>query len=187
MSDQANQDNKALLQSLKEGDAAAFNTIYDLYWKKLYYVAHLKLQDQDAAEDIVQDVFLILWKKRTDLEIKCLSTYLAAMVRYAIYRYLAASKGSRMRETVFHDEQDKYFDAVGTAENKSALDRILKLSNQLPDQCRLVFQYSKLHDLSLSEVSKKLNISQKTVEAHLTKALKIIRHSVMIVILGLFL
>ena len=52
---------------------------------------------------------------------------------------------------------------------------ILKLSNKLPEKCRLVFQYNKLQDQSLADVAEQLNISQKTAEGHLTKALRVIR------------
>jgi RNA polymerase sigma-70 factor (ECF subfamily) len=54
---------------------------------------------------------------------------------------------------------------------------VKKLSNKLPEKCRLVFVYNKIEDESLPEVARKLNISLKTAEAHLTKALRIIRMS----------
>ena len=60
-------------------------------------------------------------------------------------------------------------------DNKILLEIILKLSDKLPEKCRLVFQYNKLQDQSLADVAELLNISQKTAEGHLTKALRIIR------------
>ena len=64
-----------------------------------------------------------------------------------------------------------------TIEDRLALGKILDLSNQLPEKCRLVFQYNKLDDQPLEAVARRLNISPMTAEAHLTKALKIIRLS----------
>ena len=166
-----------LLLLLKKGDEKAFSSIYNYYWDKLYYVAYQKLQDRDAAEEIVQDVFLILWKKREELSIDSLSNYLAAMVRYSVYRYLAREKAMRAREIGYDKQYDKIASLEDELSNKLILNKVLELSNQLPLKCRLVFQHNKLEDRSLQDVAKQLNISQKTAEAHLTKALKLIRFS----------
>src|SRR5690606_37224214 len=109
--------------------------------------------------------------------IHCLSGYLAAMVRHSVYRYMARRQEGLLRESRFHEESQQVTDLHQTIEDRLALDKILDLSNQLPEKCRLVFQYNKLQDESLETVAKRLNISQKTAEAHLTKALKIIRLS----------
>lgn len=164
-----------LLFRLKEGDEKAFTRIYDLFWDKLYYVAYKRIQKQEVVEGIVQEVFLTLWEKRSELSINDLSHYLAAMVRHAVYRYLAKEKESKKREHVFYSNQAQILTIDGELENKLILEKILELSNQLPEKCRLVFQYNKLEDKSLSDVAKHLNISQKTAEAHLTKALKAVR------------
>src|SRR5690606_11836603 len=145
------------------------------YWDKLYYVDYQKLQNQDAAEEIVQDVFLILWKKRKELSIECLASYLAAMVRYSVYRYLVREKAMRAREIGYDEQHDKIGSLEDELSNKLILNKILELSNELPLKCRLVFQHNKLEDQSLRDVAQHLNISPKTAEAHLTKALKIIR------------
>lgn len=162
---------------LKGGNEESFALLYNQYWDKLYYLAFQKLRSQHAAEEIVQEVFLTLWKKREELEIKSLSSYLAAMVRHSVYRYLAKEKELKNREFIFHGRQPQSDRFDQHIENKLILKKILELSNQLPEKCRLVFQYNKLEDRSLKEVAKQLNISQKTAETHLTKALKIIRLS----------
>jgi len=166
---------ESLLFLLKEGDKKAFARIYDLYWDKLYYIAYQKLKNQEGTEEIIQEVFLTLWKKRSELDIKNLSNYLAAMVRYSVYRYFAKEKEIKNRESIFHASQEYILNLDEEVENKLSLEKILELSNLLPEKCRLVFQYNKLEDQSLTDVAKRLNISQKTAEAHLTKALKAIR------------
>ena len=60
-------------------------------------------------------------------------------------------------------------------DHKILLEIIAELSNKLPEKCRLVFQYNKLQDRALVDVAEQLNITQKTAEAHLTKALRVIR------------
>ena len=169
-------DSDSNLVSLLNNDCEeAFASIYDKYWDKLYYLAYQKVRSQHIAEEIVQEVFLTLWKKRGELSIKSLSNYLAAMVRYALYRHMMIEKNLKNRESVFFSFQDESVSFDKKINDKLILEKLLELSNELPEKCRLVFQYNKLHDQSLADIAKHLNISQKTAEAHLTKALKSIR------------
>jgi RNA polymerase sigma-70 factor (family 1) len=167
-------DDNELTNLLKDGDEGAYTEIYNRYWDKLYYIAYKLLKDTNSAEEIVQDVFLILWKKKETLIIQSLMQYLAAMTRYAVYRHCAREKQSKEKENALG-----LITAADIAEididNKILLEIILDLSNKLPEKCRLVFQYNKLQDMSLVDVAAQLNISQKTAEGHLTKALRVIR------------
>jgi RNA polymerase sigma-70 factor (ECF subfamily) len=165
-----------LTQLLRDGDELAFTEIYNRYWDKLYYTAHRLLKDTDAAEEIVQDVFLLLWKKREALAIKNLTTYLAAMTRYSVYRFISKDKNSKKQENIIGLLSAEAVSEIDI-DNKLLLEIITELSNKLPEKCRLVFQYNKLQDISLADVAEQLNISQKTAEGHLTKALKEIRTS----------
>jgi RNA polymerase sigma-70 factor (family 1) len=159
---------------LRAGDEPAFTQIYNQYWDKLYYIAYKLLRDTTAAEEIVQEVFFTLWKKRETLTIQCVNHYLGAMTRYAVYRYLSKEKQNKIMEGhVALKNISATFEI--DVESKILFEIITELSNKLPEKCRLVFQYNKLQDQSLADVAEKLNISQKTAEAHLTKALRIIR------------
>ncbi|MDB5157404.1 MAG: polymerase subunit sigma-24 [Mucilaginibacter sp.] len=167
-------DDDELTRLLRTGDEPAFTEIYNRYWDKLYFQAHRLLKDTDAAEEIVQDVFLMLWKKREELNIQSIKCYLAAMTRYSVYRYISKDKKTKQQENIIG-----LITAEATSEtdidNKLLLEIIAELSNKLPEKCRLVFQYNKLYDQSLADVAEQLNISQKTAEGHLTKALRVIR------------
>lgn len=166
-----------LILLLRNGDKLAFTEIYNRYWNKLYYIAHRLLKDTDAAEEIVQEVFLAIWQKREKLDIESLTNYLAAMTRYAVFRFISKEKRDKERENkiaVLNSAAVSEFNI----DDKILLEIIAELSNKLPEKCRLVFQYNKLKDQSLIDVAAQLNITQKTAEAHLTKALRIIRASV---------
>jgi RNA polymerase sigma-70 factor (family 1) len=159
---------------LKSGNEMAFTEIYNRYWDKLYYIAHKLLKDTDAAEEIVQEVFLVLWQKRESLTIQSVTAYLSAMTRYAVFRYISSQKKYRQKENTLALSNASAVAEVNV-DNKILLEIIAELSNKLPEKCRLVFQYNKLQDQSLVDVAAQLNITQKTAEAHLTKALRVIR------------
>lgn len=159
---------------LKSGDQAAFTEIYNRYWDKLYYTAHKLLKDTDAAEEIVQEVFLVLWQKRESLNIQSVTSYLSAMTRYAVFRYVSNQKKSKQKENTLALSNVSAVSEVNV-DHKILLEIITELSNKLPEKCRLVFQYNKLQDRSMVDVAEQLNITQKTAEAHLTKALRVIR------------
>jgi RNA polymerase sigma-70 factor (ECF subfamily) len=170
-------DNDELTLLLHKGDEAAFTQIYNCYWDKLYYIAYRLLKDTNSAESVVQEVFLALWKNKQSLTIHSIDHYLAAMTRYAVYRFLSKEKQYRIKENNI-----ALMNVAAVCEididNKILLEIITELSNKLPEKCRLVFQYNKLQDQSLADVAERLNISQKTAEAHLTKALRIIRSDI---------
>lgn len=164
-----------LLLLLADGNEQAFTTLYNQYWKKLYFLAHKHLRSPQAAEEIVQDVFYALWKSRHNRQIHSLPVYLAAMTRYSVYRYIAMERKHPWTEMTESSGTQMQVSQEPLLENRLLVGIIENLSNQLPEKCRLVFTYNKLLDVPLKEVAREMNISTKTAEAHLTKALKLIR------------
>ncbi|MDJ1469911.1 sigma-70 family RNA polymerase sigma factor [Cytophagaceae bacterium YF14B1] len=160
---------------MKNGIEGAFDEIYNRYWDKLFYAAYRMVKSTQVAEEITQDTFMLVWTKRQTLDIQSLKPYLAAMLRYEVYRYLAKSKQAEQTQSLIQHTEPKSVSIEEEIENKLLLEIITKLTNQLPEKCRLVFQYNKLQDKPLSDVCEEMKISQKTAEAHLTKALKVIR------------
>lgn len=165
-----------LLNRLKQGDESAFTTLYSTYWKPLYFLAYKHLQSAEAAEEIVQEAFLILWEKRAILTIHTPGLYLAAMTRYAVYRHIAKEKKYNIRNTEHVAEQLPGEDALHSIDHKLLLDMVTKLSGRLPEKCRMVFIGAKLLDQPIEEIAEQMNISPRTAEAHLSKALKIMRN-----------
>ncbi len=166
---------ETILELLASGDESAFTTIYNHYWDKLYLAAYSRLKDVTASEEVIQEVFLQMWIKRTSLEIHNLTAYLAAMTRYDVYKYLARESKIKERQNIWASETNRELDLSTEIENKFLLDFIRNLSNDLPEKCRLVFIQNKLEDRSLKDVADAMDITQKTAEAHLTKALRFIR------------
>jgi len=171
------QNEQELLIRLKEGDESAFTTLYSAYWKPLYFLAYKHLQTSQIAEEIVQEVFLTLWEKRAILSIHSPGFYLAAMVRYAVYRHIAREKKVPIQST----DQDVSLhllseEAARMIDHKLLFDMVAKLSARLPEKCRMVFISNKLLDQPIQDVAEQMNISTRTAEAHLSKAMKIMRN-----------
>ena len=166
---------ESLVSSLKEGDREVFAEIYNRYWDKLFFVAHRRLKSSTDAEEIVQNVFVSLWQKRETLDIQVLGLYLSAMTRYAVYKFLAAEKRKLEVETKASSQMHKVVKPDAEIDHRAVVELVHKLAGFLPEKCRLVFIHNKLLDQPLDEVAKALDISIKTAEAHITKALKIVR------------
>ncbi|WP_162915885.1 RNA polymerase sigma factor [Paraflavitalea soli] len=163
-----------LLLLLRAGDEQAFTQIYNLYWEKLFFIAHKRLQSVEDAKEIVQNVFFTLWQKRAQLEIQHLSFYLAAMTRYAVYRHLSNEKRKAGLLSRLHGQRQNTdsFDI----DNKQLLDLLVRFAEDLPENYRLVFLHHKLLDEPLESVAKQLGVSPRTAERYVSKVLSIIRH-----------
>ena len=170
-------DEKELLRLLQNSDEAAFTHIYNLYWKKCFFSAAQKLQNLSEAEEIVQDIFLDIWKRREELTIStCLSSYLSVSVKYKVINFLAKRNlQSRYRK---HASATNDLSDSSTEYNLQLEDlreQLAKETAKLPEKCRMVFQMSREAGFSQKQIAKKLNISEKTVESHLSRALRSLR------------
>jgi RNA polymerase sigma-70 factor (ECF subfamily) len=120
-------------------------------------------------------VFLVIWQKRQQLQVDNVPGYLAAIARFATYRYLAGEEKKQVKERAAALAKPAFSATEKLLEDRLMLEIVEKLTNKLPEKCRLVFIYNKLLDQPIEEVAARLSISVKTAEAHLTKALRIIR------------
>lgn len=157
-----------LLHSLQNGDDKAFEEIYERYWKRMLGMAFLRLQRMDEAEDLVQDVFTSLWLRRNTFVIRSLENWLSTAVKYKVINRINRQlrkevPSATLEEAAFTDPtvEQRFLERLVTTE-----------INQLPEKCRVVFQYSRDQGLSNSEIAQKLHISEKTVEKHITTARK---------------
>lgn len=163
-----------LIELLKVKDQEAFAEIYSRYWNKLMAIAYNHTKDKSAAQEIVQELFIGLWNRRDQLEILNIGNYLATAIKFSIYKQIDKEKRRREVEnngTGFYN----YSEDEEKIEAKFLQEYINGLVEQLPEKCRLVFNYSRVQGLSIPEIANEMNISEKTVEGHLTKGLKTIK------------
>ncbi|NIG55104.1 RNA polymerase sigma factor [Chitinophaga sp. Cy-1792] len=161
-----------LVQLMKQDDDRAFTEIYHRYWKRLFTLALHRLGSRQMAEDVVQEVFSGLWQRRNHTIIEVPEAYLAVATRYAAIRQLAKMKLSVDTADVPETWLKYDDDAAAVRFLQQSMEEQLQL---LPEKCRLVFDYSRNKGLSNKEIARELQISEKAVEKHITKALQRLR------------
>ncbi len=163
-----------LILSLREDDNDAFAEIYNRYWKKLLAIAYNHSRDKMAAEEIVQEIFIGLWNRRKELYIDNVNAYLATAVRLSVFKQYVRQK---RRDQITEQAADP---VITTWDEENIYTRFLQqyingIVEVLPEKCRLVFKLSRDEGLSIPEVARRMGIAEKTAEAHLTKALKVLK------------
>jgi RNA polymerase sigma-70 factor (family 1) len=164
-------DENDLLNALRAGDEHAFSIIFKKYWQHLYRIAIVKVQSREVAEEIVQELLVTLWEKRNVLLINNLTHYLNASLKNRcidhIRRNTTKEKYWQYIKSYFPvmDVQDE----VNAHELEEAIEKGMA---GLPEKSRMIFTLNRVEGISNSEIAKRTNLSEKSVEYHITKSLK---------------
>ncbi len=180
-----------LLNLLKKGKQDAFEVIFDRYWKRLYSYAFRIYAEEKICEDIVQEVFISLWEKASDSHILNLEAYLLRAVKYKIANYIRDLKFNQT-----HIDALLYIPSPSTTEKpleyQEFESKIFSEIEKLPPRSKEVFLLSRFEHLSNTEIAEKLNISIRTVETHISMALKQLKSQLdffqfSLIVVGMFL
>lgn len=159
---------------LHAGDKKAFDILYDRYWKRLFVYAYKIFEDQLICEDIVQEVFVRLWERAPHVKIVELENYLLRATKYQALNAIRDLKRTTPYEEILpHLPDELAVDLI--YEGQETFQIINRSVEGLPEKCQEIFLLSREKELTNKEIASKLNISVRTVEAHLYKALKIIK------------
>lgn len=166
-----------LITGLREGDQKVFDDIFNAFYSPLCRYCTRLVYDPLVAEEIVQDLFCKIWIKRNELEIDTsLKAYLYRAVLNHSLNYLNHLK-----------TEDKYRQYIGfqlhgnlnhpqeILEEKDIQQILSRAILNMPEKRREIFEMSRQHDMKYSEIAEKLNISVKTVESQISKALEYLR------------
>lgn len=163
-----------LIALLYKNRKLGFDLIFERYWQRLFRYAYAIYAEDTVCEDIVQEVFVSLWEKSQSQKILNLEAYLLRAVKYKVINHL--------RDLKFTCEHQDILDALvvpAKADQHLAYDDveflIHKEVDKLPPKCRAVFILSRFEEVPNAEIARKLNISIRTVEKHLSDALKQLR------------
>lgn len=158
-------------------DEKFFRELFDHYWQDLFGFCRYHIQDEEVSKEIVQNLFLSLWERRNQLRVDVnIGHYLFRAARLQIVRFYR----DQIHERKSIDNVKAFSSQIAndTEEEVYARDLsryITEVVDSLPPKCREVYLLSRHDGLSIFEIAQTLNLSIKTVEAHLSKALRRLR------------
>lgn len=163
-----------LLKQLYESDERAFAEIYNRYWKPLYTSAHNILQVKEAAQDVVQEVFISLWKRREAIQVDVLQSYLHQAVRFQVFKAIRAEKtDQQFFSRLARISKDILIEDPVLFKELESLYQQLILS--LPPDEQEIFLLHRDGGYTYKQIAEQKNISVKTVEKKMSHALREMR------------
>jgi len=169
----AHSDN-TLVDLLKVEHTAAFEEIYQRYWRPLYSACYKRVHSREISEEVVQDIFTSLWLNRNTVIISNLSAYLFTAVKYKVINHVSREMSrSNFTSSVAQVENDNSTEETILLDDlNSALEREIE---KLPAKRQMIFRLHSKENLSVKQVASQMGISEKTVENQYGKALKILK------------
>lgn len=168
---------KDVIERLRNGERTAFELLFQFYYPGLVIYATQFAVDRLQAEDIVQNLFVRLWEKRQRVQlVGSLKSYLFTSVRNSCLNTLKHQKVENKYVEQLYDLSEKNLLYQPNLYIASELQEIiLGAIDKLPERCREVFVMSRLEQMKNDEIAEKLDLSKRTVETHISHALKILR------------
>lgn len=174
---------QAWLEALRNGDEKALRSIFDRHYPLLLGDLYRLIPDESTCQDLAQEVFVELWRKRAEIDIRLsLRAYLR---RAAINRALNHIKSQRRyvldtNDELAHQVADTSGADLAQQDRQETLEAALHQAVEtLPEKCRLVFSLSRFEQLSHRQIADQLGISVKTIENQITKAIKLLRQALL--------
>lgn len=160
-----------------------YKLLFSKYYANLLFYA-TRIVGEEEAEDVVQDVFVELWRRQDNVKV---GEQIQAFLYRAVYTralnvlkhrevhnsYEAVMMDIHQRRVEFYQPDSN--DVVKRIEDRELRRQLAEAINELPDKCRMVFQLSYLHDMKNKDIAEMMGVSLRTVEAHMYKALKLLR------------
>jgi RNA polymerase sigma-70 factor (ECF subfamily) len=163
--------------AIRLGDLSAFEMMFKTYYKPLCRYASTFVGDPEDAEEIVQSAFIGIWEKRQNIDITTsVKAYLYRAIRNACLNEIKHQKVKQLYADHELKAGERYAEATDQGTLRGELEEKIKVALlALPEQCRIIFQLSRFEELKYQEIADQLNLSVKTVENQMGKALKIMR------------
>lgn len=166
-----------IVGAIRAGNERIFEETFRKYYQSLCNYANSILKEMDEAEEVVQNLFLSVWEKRSELEISIsLKSYLYRAVHNHCLNRIKHLKVREEYQQYAVNFYDASYESVSQTVMKNELEqKIEEAIRKLPEQCRLIFRMSRFEELKYHEIAEQLELSPKTVENQIGKALKILR------------
>ena len=161
------------IEKMKAGDRESFNQVFRRYYSPMVRFCIRYVADSDLASEIVQDLFVKLWSNREKISFNTsFESYMLTSVRNSALTYINKERShAEANLRVFSEESDNT-DPSETLQSNNLEESYRKILKDMPEKRREVFLASRYDGLKYSEIAEKLGISQKTVEAQMSAAIK---------------
>lgn len=158
----------------KLSDPSVFESVFHEQYDNLCGFAYRYVDEHHWAEEIVQGVFADLWEKAEEIKIRTtVESYLFGAVRHACLNHLKHQQVENKFQEFSKNNPDQVSqDFLELSELEEEIKNALE---SLPEKCREIFEMSRFEEMKYKEISETLNISQKTVETQISRALKVLR------------
>ena len=171
-------DEKILIKNVKDSNRISFQKLFYQFHDQLFRFVVYRVQDADIAKDITQETFLRIWEKRESLQPEksffSLLARISTNLCYDHFRYTEVRLRNKDRIPEFGKS---HFDNPEEVVQAKAIEEIIRklVNEKLPQRCRVIFILSRIEGFSNQEISTKLNLSIRTVENQIYRALKILK------------
>ena len=168
---------KHIVDCIQHGDEQVFELFFRNYYERLCNYANTILNDMDEAEEMVQNAFLTIWERRESFEVHTsLKSYLYRAVYNSSLNSLKHKKVQQKHEQYYKQNTAPDYESATSELMENELQQLAqKAIEQLPPQCKMVFTLSRVEQLTYAEIAEQMNISAKTVENHMVRALRFLR------------
>jgi len=172
---------KEVIRRIRNGDIQEFESLFRSSYISLVNYAQTILKDRDSAEEIVQQLFYVLWRDREKINIKSsLKGYLFRSVFNRCMHHIDHNNVIRRHTTGMKDRvENETNDPAEIMKYNELHEKVVSIIEKLPERCARIFCMSRFEGLKYSEIANELAISIKTVEANMGKALKVFRKELM--------
>jgi RNA polymerase sigma-70 factor, ECF subfamily len=161
---------------LRAGDAATFSAVFHAYYERLCGVVQAHVRSRAITEEIVQELFLRLWRSHDRLEVSDLQGYLLRAARNTSLTYLRRCRLERDWEARVAARPSSLAPSAEDVALGEALARAIEqVVAELPERCRLIYTMNRVHGLTYVDIAATLGISPKTVETQMMRALRKLR------------
>jgi RNA polymerase sigma-70 factor (family 1) len=165
-----------ILQDLRNGSIEAYEHIFNTHWKSLFSIANGRLRSETEAKEVVQELFIALWEKKDSLQINNLTNYLHTATRHRVFNKirgkLREQKNWKFYQRYLPVHSDSTRDMVLFNDLNETIDEIV---NVMPRKSQVIFKSSWMDGKSIPEIADQMRLSEKTIEYHLTKSMKLLR------------
>jgi RNA polymerase sigma-70 factor (family 1) len=165
-----------LLTAIRQDNEKAFEELVKRYWKSVHTMTYARVHSLEATKEIVQTLFISIWDKRATLSIRHLPSYLNAATKNRVLNYIESQLAHRR-----HWDYYKQFIAQPdhVTEHDVQVNEMIEAlefgMNELPEKSKKIFKLHQLEGLSISEIARSLNLSEKAIQYHITHSTKRLR------------